>query len=257
MKRALFLAAVLLISCAAAPFDPFGEARIDERPGAQIPVDRPLRDENGAPTSLARLGQGRPIVLVPVLHDCPNLCGVTLDGLASAMQAAGIVGDRDASVVAFGIDPSETPADARGALGRLAGRYPAGLGRIHGTVGREPAIRAVTDALGYRFAYDPRIGQFAHAAAIAVLTTDGRFSRWLYGIAPEPAALTAALRDAREGRTGGWTRRLLLLCYHYDPQTGRYRLAIDWLLRTAGIATVLAVLLYVVLARRRESARRC
>lgn len=255
MTRTLLLLLVLVISCAAAPFAPFGEARIDERPGARIPITDVMRDETGAPTTLVKLGHGRPILLVPVLHDCPNLCGVTLDGLASAMQQAGVVGDRTASVIAFGIDPKETPADARGALARLAVRHPELLGRIHATTGNEPQIRAVTVALGYRFAYDPRIGQYAHAAAVAVLTPDGRFSRWLYGIAPEPAALTAALADARAGRTGGWTRRLLLLCYHYDPETGRYGLAIDWLLRAGCLVTVLAILLYVLLARRREGVR--
>lgn len=257
MRRALFLAVAWSACCAAAPFDPFGEARIDEHPGAHIPMHAVFRDERGAPTTLAAIGQGRPMVLVPVLHDCPNICGVTLDGLAAAMRSAGIVGDRNVSVVAFGIDPKETPADAQGALDRLAERHPEGLGRVHGTIGADAAVHAVTDALGYRFAYDPRIGQYAHAAAIAVLTPDGRFSRWLYGIAPEPAALTAALADARAGRTGGWTRQLLLLCYHYDPATGRYGLAVDWLLRVGCLATVLTVLLYVLLARRREGARRC
>jgi protein SCO1/2 len=257
MKRALLLALAWAMSCGAAPFDPFGDARIDERPGARIPLNEVLRDESGTLTTLAKLGHGRPIILIPVLHDCPNLCGVTLDGLASAMRQANVVGDRTASIVALGIDPKETPADARGALARLAERHPELLGHIHATTGSGTAIHAVTDALGYRFAYDPRIGQYAHAAAVAVLTPDGRFSRWLYGIAPEPAALTAALTDARAGRTRGWTRQLLLLCYHYDPETGRYGLAIDWLLRVACIATALAILLYVVIARRRERSRRC
>jgi protein SCO1/2 len=110
----------------------------------------------------------------------------------------------------------------------------------------------VTEAIGYRFAYDPRIGQYAHAAATAVLTPDGHLSRWLYGLAPEPAELTAALADARQGRTGGWVRRLSLLCYHYDPATGRYSLAIGWLLRGAGLLTAASLLLFVSLARRRE-----
>lgn len=240
---------------AASPFDPFGEARIDERPGAQVPISTPLTAEDGSTTSIARLARGRPILLVPVLHDCPNLCGVTLDGLASAMQAAHVVGDRDVSVISFGIDPDETSADARAALDRLAARHPELAGRIHGTTTSRAAIRAVTDALGYRFAYDPRIRQYAHAAAIAALTPDGRFSRWLYGIAPAPADLTAALADARAGRTGGFVQQLILLCYHYDPDTGRYTLAIDWLLRAFGLLTVAGLLAFIAMARRRERAR--
>src|SRR3546814_11339154 len=81
----------------------------------------------------------------------------------------------------------------------------------------------VTDALGYHYAFDPRIGQYAHAAAVAVLTPDGRFSRWLFGLNPDPADLTAALAKARAGETGGLGRRLLLLCSHYDPRSEERR----------------------------------
>lgn len=257
MIRALLLALALVGMTGAAPFDPFARARIDERPGAQVPLAGPLRDEHGARTTLRAIGGGKAILLVPVLHDCPNLCGVTLDGLAAAMRAAEVAAGRDAALVAFGIDPAETAADAQRALDLLARRHPELAAHVHATTGSAGAIRAVTDALGYRYAYDPRIGQYAHAAAIAVLTPDGRLSRWLYGLAPEPADLTAALAQARAGRTGGLARRLILLCYHYDPATGRYSLAIAWLLRVAGIATVLAILLYILLAKRRERPGGC
>lgn len=255
MKRALLILPMLWALTAAAPFDPFAMARIDERPGAQVPLDTVVIDSDGARRSLAAIGAGRPVLLAPVLHDCPNLCGVTLDGLARAMREAGIVGDRDAAVVALGIDPKESPGDAAGAAARLAGRHPETAGRVHAVVADQPTIRAVTGALGYHYAWDPRIGQYAHAAAVAVLTPDGRFARWLYGIAPDPADLRAALAEARAGRIGGWTRRLVLLCYHYDPATGRYSLAIDWLLRGLGLLTAVALLLYIVVARRRETGR--
>jgi protein SCO1/2 len=254
MIRGLILMLALLGVTAAAPFDPFSMARIEERPGAQIPLTGALFDGASAQRSLAAIGAGKPILLVPVLHDCPNLCGVTLDGLAAALRSAGVRGNRDAAVVAFGIDPDETPDDARRALARLAERYPETAGRIHATVANKATVRAVTDALGYHFAYDPRIGQYAHAAAVAVLTPDGRFSRWLYGLAPEPADLRTALDEARAGHTGGWARRLVLLCYHYDPATGRYSLAIDWLLRGAGLLTVAALLLFIVRTKRHEKA---
>ena len=252
MKRVLLLLLLLVALPAAAPFDPFALARIDERPGARIPLAAPLVDANSPRRSLAAIAAGKPILLAPVLHDCPNLCGVTLDGLAAAMSKAYVVGDHDAAVIAFGIDPKETAEDARRSLARLAERHPETAGRIHATVAPPSTLHAVTDALGYRYGYDPRIGQYAHAAAVAVLTPDGRFSRWLYGFAPDPADLTAALAEARAGHTGGWTRRLILLCYHYDPATGRYSLAIDWLLRVLGMLTVAGLLLYVAIARRKE-----
>lgn len=257
MIRWLILLAAVICATGATPFDPFAEARIDEKPGARVPMDLPMVDANGAHVSLAALGRKRPILLVPVLHSCPNLCGVTLDGLAAAMDSAALEGDRDVAVVAFGIDPRETPRDAQFALSRLSERHPRAAGRIHGTVADVATIRAVTDALGYRYAYDPRIGQYAHAAGTAVLTPDGRLSRWLYGLAPEPAALKVALSEARAGETGGLGRRLILLCYHYDPATGRYSLAIDWLLRAGGLLTAAALLTCLIALRCREGRRPC
>lgn len=255
MMRFLLLLPMLCLLGAATPFDPFSIARIVERPGEPIPLNGALIDENGAGTSLAKLGGGKPILLAPVLHDCPNLCGLTLDGLVSVMRRAGVRAGTGAAVIAFGIDPKENPGDANRALARLDERYPDMAGKIHATVADGRTIRAVTDALGYRYAWDPRIGQYAHVAAVAVLTPGGRFSRWLYGLAPDPADLKAALTEARAGRTGGWTRRLALLCYHYDPATGRYSLAIDWLLRGFGLITVVLLLLFIVSTRRRDRLR--
>ena len=106
--------------------------------------------------------------------------------------------------------------------------------------GDASAVAAVTDALGYRYAWDERIGQYAHVAAIAVLTPDGRLARWLYGLAPQPGDLALALTDAGQGRIGGLAEQLLLLCYRYDPASGRYTGAIWSALRIGGgLASIL------------------
>src|SRR3546814_20395062 len=98
------------------------------------------------------------------------------------MKASHVAAGRDAAIIAFGIDPNESSRDARVSLNALAQRYPELAVHVHATVGSKAAVRQVTDALGYHYAFDPRIGQYAHAAAVAVLTPDGRFSRWLFGL---------------------------------------------------------------------------
>lgn len=252
MRRRLAMLAPLLI--AAAPFDPFGTATIVERPGAAIPLDGRFTDAGGHATTLRAAAAGRPILLAPVLHDCPNFCGVTLDGLLAAVAT---VAPRpgDVAVIALGIDPREGPAQAAASLRRLAKRQP-GAPRVTALTGSDAAIRQVTDALGYRYAFDPRIGQYAHVAAVAVLTPDGHLSRWLYGIAPRPQEVHTALADARAGKTGGIVERLILLCYHYDPSQGRYGLAIDRLIKVACLATV-GVLGLALLTMRRRERRAC
>ncbi|MBV8775650.1 MAG: SCO family protein [Alphaproteobacteria bacterium] len=236
-------AAALLV--AAAPFDPFGQARIDDRPGAQIPLDGPFADAAGHRTTLRQLAAGKPMLLAPVQHNCPNICGVTLAGLAdvTAKLPAG-----DIAIVALGIDPRERPADAAADQARNARLHAAFL------VGGATQVHAVTDALGYRYAYDPRIRQYAHVAATAVLSPDGRLVRWLNGIAPSPQELQHALADARAERAGAFERAVALLCYHYDPQTGRYSLAVSRIVEAAGLLTVLVIAGSVVVLLRKGEA---
>ena len=250
----------MLLACAAlmtAPataqsaFDPFGLARIDDRAGARVPVDAPFRDAQGHPTTLRRIAKGRPLLLVPVLHRCPNLCGVTLAGLSRAVAGQDLAPDRDFAVVALGIDPREGPAQARADLADLAREAP--IAGAQALTGSARSIRAVTQAIGYRYAWDPRIGQYAHAAASAVLTPEGRLSGWIYGLSPSPQDLNRALSAARQDRSGHWGEALLLLCYHYDAVTGRYTPAIEAILRAAAALTVLALLLGWWRLRRRRA----
>jgi protein SCO1/2 len=251
------LAALLvLFATPALALDPFAATGIDRPDGATLPLDGTLRDHPGDPVTLAGLADGRPILLVPVLHECPNICGVTLSGLAQAMLPQPSRPGRDFTLVAFGIDPAETPADARTARDRLAAGFPQlDPTALHARTGTAAEIAAVTDALGYRYAWDPEIGQYAHVAAAAVLTHDGRLTAWLYGIAPDPTDLKLALTEAGEGRIGTWTDQLLLLCYHYDPVTGRYGSLVTGLLRAAGAATAGGGALLIGIALFRERRR--
>lgn len=235
----LFLSVPGISPSVAAPFDPFKATGIDQRPNALTPLDRPFEDEAGHPVTLRALAGGKPMLLVPVLHNCPNICGVTLSGLLEAVEAQRFRSPGDFTIVAFGIDPKEGPKEAQKSLHDLRQRFPdLAANGIHALTGKEPDIHAVTDALGYRYAWDADIGQYAHDAAAAVLTPDGHLSRWLYGLAPEPSDLKLALTEVGQGRTGDWSDQLLLLCYHYDPVTGRYSSLIGLALQAGGAATI-------------------
>lgn len=249
MIRLLALLSMLIAAPAAAQsaFDPFGQAGIDDRSGAQVPIDAPFRDADGRPVTLRALARGKPTLLIPVLHNCPNICGVTLAGVADAVAAQGLRPGRDFALVAFGIDPQERPQDAANDLARLHShaRLP-----VAALTGSATAIHSVTQAIGYRYAWDDRIGQYAHVAATAVLTPDGRLAGWLYGLAPRPADITAAITDARRGRQASWGEKLLLFCFHYDPETGRYTVSIVKALRIAAVLTMLGLAVLVWRLRR-------
>lgn len=244
----LLLLAVSGAALAQTPFDAFGRAGIDDRLGARIPLNTRVTTADGESVTLAELTAGKPIVLAPVLHDCPNICGVTLGGLRSAIANQQYRPGKDFQIVSFSIDPHEGPAQAALEMEKLS---KTGNGKLvstdayHAVTADAGAIRAVTDALGYRYAFDSSIDQFAHVAAVAVLTSDGRLVRWLYGVAPQPNDLRLALTEAGEGKIGDFGDQLLLLCYHYDPTTGRYNSLVQTMLRVAGGLTVLVLAFFL------------
>jgi len=252
--RLLALLLIALLSIGAVdPNDPFKAATIVERPGAAIPLDGTFVDQNNKPTSLRRIAGGKPLLIVPVQHECPNICSVTLAGITGAIDAQKRYRpDRDFAIVALGIDPREGPAQARDDLHRLAEQR-AGKWQPVALTGPAKAIHAVTDALGYRYAWSDQLNQYAHVSGTAVLTGDGKLSSWLYGLSPTPAQVDEALAQATAGKSGGIMQQLLLLCFHYDPQTGRYSLVIVKALRIAGLLTVAALGLLVLLLSRRRS----
>lgn len=254
--RALALLAIAALATGAVdPNDPFKAASIVERPGAAIPLDEPFADAAGRPVTLRQIAGGKPLLITPVQHECPNICGVTLAGIAAAIDGqAKYAPERDFAIVALGIDPHEGPAEARDDLRRLARQRPDATWQPAALTGDERAIHAVTDALGYRYAWSDRLRQYAHVSGTAVLTPQGKLSSWLYGLAPTSAQLDAAVAQARAGRSGGVMQQLLLLCFHYDPQTGRYSLAIVKALRVAGIVTALLIALGIALLSRRRRA---
>jgi protein SCO1/2 len=242
------LLALLLMSGTAFAFDPLRAAGIESHPGAQLPLDRNFRDENGTVVTIRALMHGKPALLVPVQHNCPNLCGITLGNLLQSIAAQAKKPGRDFTVIAFGIDPKEGPGDAAASRDRLLAAFPTfPKGAIHALTGGAPDIAAVTQALGYRYAWDDRLGQYDHVAATAVITPGGKLSHWLYGVAPEPNDIELALTEASSGTVSSWGDRILLLCYHYDPVHGRYSSDILNILR--GLAGLTAAVLALVLAR--------
>lgn len=222
--------------------------------GARLPLDAAFRDETGAPVHLRDYVAGRPAVVVPGYYGCSNLCSLVLAGVQASVAKSGLAPGRDVEVVAIGIDPREGPGDARQREASVLGRT--GVSGWHFLTGPPTSIDAVAKALGYRYAWDAAEGQYAHAAGVAVVGSDGRIVQTLYGVRFAPRELVAAVRAAAtpSGATpargsiadaagehgespGQW-----LLCFHYDPTTGRYTTTVLGAVRAAGMATLLALL---------------
>jgi protein SCO1/2 len=230
------------------------EVSIEQKPNSQLPLDAEFSDATGQSVTLRQFFGARPVVLALVYYDCPMLCTQVLGGLAGSLQGMSLAVGQDYDVLVVSFDPGETPAMAADRKKDFVRRYirDARAENIHFLTGREGSIKTLTSAVGFNVAYDTATDQYAHPAAITILTAEGRVSRYLYGIEFAPRDLKLALVEASEGKIGGVVEQMMLFCYHYDPETGKYGLVIMNIVRAAGALTVLILVGAIVYSLRRE-----
>ncbi|HEV7223038.1 MAG TPA: SCO family protein [Pirellulales bacterium] len=233
------------------------EIGIDQRLGAQLPLDLEFRDEGGDKVRLGDYFHEKPVVLALVYYRCPMLCTQVLNGLLKTSQAVKFAIGRDYDVVTVSFDPhdtSELAAEKKASYVRAYRRDGAAEG-WHFLTGDAESIRRLAATVGFRYVYDERTDQYAHASGIMLATPGGRLSRYLYGIEYAPNDLRLGLVESSESKIGSPVDQVLLLCYHYDPLTGKYGLAISGALRAAGSATMLFLGGFLVVMFRQERRR--
>jgi len=161
----------------------------------------------------------------------------------------------DFDVLDLSIDPNEKPAAAaekKALYLRRYGRSGAASG-WHCLVGDEKSIAQLSDELGYRYAYDPQIKQYAHPSGVVVLTPAGKVSRYVFGVTFNSTELRDAIAAAKEGKSGSVLSQIFLLCYHYTPITGKYGALILSILRVASVGFVVLVVWGVFSMARRST----
>jgi protein SCO1/2 len=227
---------------------------LDQHLGASLPLDAEFRDESGASGALRQWFRGRPVVLSLVYFGCPMLCGQVRESLAASLKPLSLDVGRDFDVLTISFDPRDGPDVARTKKAESLAHY----GRRgaesgwHFLTGDADAIRRLTDAAGFRYAWDPVGQQFAHVAMIAVVTPDGRLARYFPGIEYPPRDVQLALVEASAGKVGTLADKLLLFCYRWNASTGRYTVAIGRALQVGGLLTVVALGGLIIVLRRHE-----
>jgi protein SCO1/2 len=257
--RARLVAALLFLAAGASAEERptlLREVGFDQKIGATVPGDIALRDESGRAVKLSDYLGRKPVVLALVYYDCPMLCTMTLNGLVSAMNAVAFDAGKDFEVVTVSFEPRETPELAAAKKLTYLKRYPRpGAERGWHFLTAEPAdVARLTGAVGFRYAWDERLRQYAHPAGIVVLTPEGKVARYLFGIEYAPKDLRFALVEASAGRVGGVVDQAILYCYQYDPATGRYGAAVMRILRVGAGLTLAALVAFIVVMLRRERA---
>jgi protein SCO1 len=216
---------------------------IEQHLDAQVPPDLTFRDETGETVKLGDYFGRKPLILNLVYYNCTMLCGEALAGLSSAMRLVKFDVGNEFDVVTVSFDPRETPEMADAKKKDYVGRYgrPNAAAGWHFLTGQPDSINALTKVVGFQYQYDPKSNQYAHATAIMVLTPQGRISRYFYGVDFPPKDLRMGLVEASQGKIGNAVDAVLLYCYHYNPETGKYGAMVANILRLAAAATVLIV----------------
>jgi protein SCO1/2 len=225
----------------------------------QVPMDAEFVDDQGRHVTLGNCIAGRPTILVLAYYRCPMLCNQVLQGLARALQGIDFQPGKDIEVVVISFDPSDTVelAAAKKAAFIDAGGNGGGEVRrgLHFLISDQRVVTTVAKSVGFEYRYDAATKQFAHASGIVILTPAGRTSRYFYGIDYPTRDMRLALVEASSGGIGSPIDELLLFCFHYDPTTGRYGLAVIRLIRAAGIATAVCLAGFIWISLRRERRR--
>lgn len=260
--RLLFVMTILALLAApgtamaqGAPGDRLDEVSFEQNLGAQVPPNLVFTDETGTQVTLGDYFGEQPVVLVLSYFECPMLCPLVRDGMVRALtEVTSLQAGVDYAVVNVSIDPAETTMNAANTktatLARLG--QPGAEAGWHFLTGTQDSIQRLADSVGFRYFYDETIDQYAHAAGILVLTPAGKLARYFYGIEYNPSDLRLGLVEASGNKIGTPVDQLLLLCYHFDPSTGKYTGLVMTALRVSGAITVLVMAGTIFLLSRRS-----
>lgn len=232
------------------------EIGIDQKLNGRLPLEAVFKNEMGETVRLGDYFGSKPVVINLVYFRCPMLCGFVLDGIVKVLRPMKFTPGNEFEIVTVSIDPTDTPAQASEKKAKTLKEYkrPGAEKGWHFLTGDKASIDALAGSLGFRYVYDPKSGQYAHAGGIMVATPEGKISRYFYGIEYAPRDLRFALIEASANKIGSFADQLLLLCFHYDPMTGKYGLVIWNVLRLAGFFTISIIVVGVLFMLRAERA---
>jgi protein SCO1 len=222
--------------------------------GKKINLSSRFVDDKGEEKPLLDyFGKGHPIVIVPVYYDCPRVCGLILTAMVKLLNELPLTLGKDFKVVTFSFDPEETPSLAAKRAAKFRAQYRIPKDAEVGwefLVGKEPSIQALLSDIGFKVTPDQ--GEFAHSAAIMVLTPEGEISQYFTDINFPAWDVKLSLVEASSGKIGSPFDHFLLYCFRFDPTKGKYTWAASLALKGGTVAIALSLALFLVWYIRRE-----
>jgi protein SCO1/2 len=248
------ISAVAQVPNASTPVDVLQSVGIDQHLNEPLPLDLTFRNEAGETVKLGDYFGKKPVLISLVYYECPMLCTLVLNGELKALRALDFTVGKEFEAVTVSFDPKDTPEQATAKKANYLEKYErTGAEKgWHFLTGDQENVKKLADAIGFKYAYVEETGEYAHSSGIMIATPDGKMSKYFYGIEYSARDLRLGLVDAADGKIGSLVDQIQLFCFHYDPLTGKYGVAIMRIIRVAGTAMVLLLAGFVYWSLRSE-----
>ena len=227
---------------------------VDEKVGDKVLSSHEFFLHDGSAFDFNSIFDGkRAVILNLAYYSCPMLCHLVSGGMADGMKDLPFPVGSKYQALTLSIDPEDTVETASA----FRNRYLSELDQESGSefwkfvYCSDEAISEITKSVGFNYRFDPKSEEFAHSAVIMIFTPDGKISRYLYGIEFRPFDLKMALLEAIDKKYISTVDRVLLFCYNYDPQSRKYVLFAQNLMRIGGLATI-GIILFLFYRLRKE-----
>lgn len=242
MKRILSIFAIvpaLLLANSATPVQELQGVGVEEKLGAKIDTSLSFIGENGRLVQLSEyMNQGRPVVLNFVYYSCPMLCGLVLNGFTASLENLAWTPGKEFEVLTISINPREMHTLAQSKKQAMLNSYGRPAPGWHFLSDYNDNAKKLAETVGFHYRWDEATQQYAHSAALILLTPDGRAARYLYGIKYKSMDLRLGLTEASEGKLSSTVDKLLLYCFHYDPQAKSYVMTARYIMQAGGLLTM-------------------
>lgn len=230
------------------------KVRLDQRLNQQVPTDLAFQDEQGRSVRLSDYLGSKPVMLMMIQFRCTMLCAEQVRVLTDSLKQIQFTPGKEFNLLIVSIDPREGPELGKDMKDRLMAEYgrPQADAGWRFLTGSKATIDHLAAAVGFHYYLDTLTDQYAHPDGVMILTPEGKVSHYYFRLDYPPRDMRLGLVEASKNRIGSPLDALALLCFHYNPITGKYALAVMALVRTLGIVTVALIIGGVVIARRRD-----
>lgn len=231
---------------------------VEQKIGASLPLDLEFYDETGSVVELGSFLGDKPAILALVYYDCPMLCTEVLNGINRTLAPLNFTIGNEFKVLSVSFDPRETYELAAQKKSVYTQRYnrPGAKEGWHFLTGDATAIDVLTNTVGFNYVYDEEEGQFVHGSAIMVISPRGTVSHYFFGIEYPSEDIRLALIESSENKLGNVFDQVMLYCFNYDPEQGKYGIVIMNSMRVAGLVTLMAMGSFMIIMFKRDRRNR-